>query len=156
MENNILAVLDEAFVLGSFKSFCDKNSSIESKQRLRNILSRTTNPINTIKQIIGDEMGNISDIQAIRMHELITAFLNKSSNRKKVSIDEKKRLLALQNYKCKFCGCNINESDHLDHKVPFVYVGDELKNNKQMLCSHCNKKKNKSLYYQIKVYLNLN
>ena len=30
---------------------------------------------------------------------------------------------------------------HVDHIVPWDYVGDELKNNKRVLCAACNRKK---------------
>lgn len=30
---------------------------------------------------------------------------------------------------------------HVDHIVPWDYVGDELENNKRVLCAACNRKK---------------
>lgn len=32
---------------------------------------------------------------------------------------------------------------HVDHIVPWDYVGDELENNKRVLCAACNRKKSK-------------
>lgn len=157
LQKKILSAIDEATLLRNFKLFCEKNNDILSKQRLRNIISRAKNGNGAIKSIFINQMQvELSDEQSQRMYDLIVAYLNKSNYRKSIPIEEKKRLLAKQNNKCRFCGCNIDLSAHADHIVPFKYVGDELNENFQMLCSHCNEEKGASIDYEIRVLLHIN
>lgn len=154
MEKKLTTAIEEAKILGKFKSFCEKNENPSSQNRLRNIISRTQNKENTIKSIFINEMKmELTDEQAERMLELVVAFLKKSNFRKPIPASVKTELLRKQNYKCNFCDCKINLSDHADHIVPFKYVGDELQNNLQMLCSHCNKSKSSNIDYEIKMLL---
>ena len=56
--------------------------------------------------------------------------------------DEKKRFLERQDNRCAKCGKTITLSSmHVDHIVPWDYVGDELEHNRQGLCSVCNSRK---------------
>lgn len=156
IQKKILTAVDEAILLGYFKSFCEKNDDVSSKQRLRNIISRAKNGSGAIKALFLNEMQvELSDEQSLIIYELIVAYLKKSNYRKTVSNDVKRRLLVKQSNKCKFCGCEIDLSAHADHVVPFKYVGDELPDNFQMLCSHCNEVKNASIDYEIKVLLHI-
>ena len=64
------------------------------------------------------------------------------------------KLLSAQNNKCNICGKSINvTSSHLDHIVPWDYVGDSLDNNYQMLCDTCNTRKGSSTYFEIAMTL---
>lgn len=158
MENckGILKELEEAQLLGLFKAFCDNRKTKESQQKYRNIFNRTPDPIMTVKQIILSEFGEeMSDGKARRLYDLMYAFLNKKSYRMNISDECKKKLLIGQNYKCAICGNTISIKDHADHIVPFKYVGDELSDNLQMLCSDCNLEKNASIDFQIRYLLNL-
>ena len=103
------------------------------------------------------EINNISlaDSEVKRMYCLIKAFLSKSALRKNIHAETKRDLLKKQNYKCKLCGSVIDLNSHTDHIVPFKYVGDELNENLQMLCEHCNKSKNASIDYEVKALLKL-
>lgn len=43
---------------------------------------------------------------------------------------------------CKICGKHLNVNEiNVDHVIPWDIVGDELENNYQILCEHCNKSK---------------
>lgn len=76
------------------------------------------------------------------MAECIKAFFLKSDNRRAIELDEKKRLLHKQDHRCAICGEPISEKNiHIDHIIPWDYVGDNLKNNLQGLCPDCNLKK---------------
>lgn len=150
----LLFAIDEARVLGYFNSFCEKNESNQSRQRLRNILSRATDKENAIKSLLQNEQNiHLSDIEVKRMQMLIEAYLRKSKYRKSISKDTKLFLLNRQENKCCFCGAKIDMSAHADHIVPFKLVGDELENNLQMLCEHCNESKNASIDYEIRFLL---
>ena len=156
--DNLLSAVEEAQTLGYFKSFCDKNNSPSSKQRVRNILSRTNNEFSCITGLFFNEIGvTLSEQQAKIMLTFVTAFINKSSFRKPIPSHIREQLLIAQKYKCNICGIPIDIHAHADHIIPFKYVGDELNdsNNLQMLCSNCNEAKNASIDYQIKHLLKL-
>lgn len=155
MQNDVLLdAINEARVLGAFKQFCEDYSN--DKQKLRNILANSTDKENTVTVMAKRDYGFELDCdQARRMLNLLTAFLKKSSFRKTITIEIREKLLNHQNYECAFCHKTIDLAAHADHIVPFKYVGDELQDNLQMLCTSCNEKKNDSLDYQIKVLLKL-
>ncbi len=146
--------IQEAILLGWFKTFCDRNASQTMQRRLRNIYSNSTDFIMTTKNIfINIGFSDISNDNAIRLYELIIAFLAKSPYRKNIPDSIKNQLLAIQKGKCAICNNTIDIHDHVDHIVPFKYVGDELKNNYQLLCSNCNLKKNANIDFQIRYLL---
>ena len=148
--------LKEASILGAFKKFCNIYNNVDKKTKLRNILNKSCDINSTIEIIFKNEVGfDIEAGEINRMYELIEAFLRKSSYRQRISESIKKELIIKQGYKCAICGKPIDVKAHADHIVPFIYVGDELNNNLQMLCSHCNESKNKSIDYQIRFLLNL-
>ena len=117
---------------------------------------KLTSPKNSIMKLVEREYGEtLSDEKIDRLLLLVNAFLNKSSFRKVIDDSIRIKLLNQQNYKCAFCGKKIDINSHADHIVPFKYVGDELENNLQMLCSNCNEKKNDSIDYQIRYLLKI-
>ncbi|WP_169331217.1 HNH endonuclease [Alloscardovia criceti] len=100
----------------------------------------------SIKELIKREQHyELSDHEAADMLKLVTAFLDKQSSRKQIDVSVRKKLLLEQNGLCVMCGRRIGLQSHLDHKVPFVYVGDHLDDNFQMLCAHCNHAKGKKI-----------
>ena len=153
---HLINTLQETRNLGLFKAFCKKNSSKDAQQRIRNIYSHTNDPIETTKNIFSNEFSEtLSDSNANRLYVLITSYLKKSIYRKSIGDSLKKSLLQNQYHHCAICGCDIDMHAHIDHIVPFKFVGDELANNLQMLCTDCNLKKNASLDYQIRFLLKL-
>lgn len=156
-EVQLTNAIQEAKTFGLFRAFYEKKSTKDAQQRMRTIYSRTNNPIETTKNIFNNEFGEtLSDSDADRLFILITSFLKRSIYRKSNNDSLKKYLLQNQSHHCAICECNIDIHSHIDHIVPFKYVGDELDNNLQMLCTDCNLKKNASLDYQIKFLLKLN
>lgn len=146
--------IQEVLLLSIFKSFCEKNDSKDSQQRLRNIYSRTADPVETTKNIIANELQeDISKEDAAKIYLLISAFLKKSYHRKSISDSVKIALLARQKNKCAICGAPVDIHSHADHTVPFKYVGDELEDNYQMLCTNCNLRKNSNIDFQIRYLL---
>ena len=65
----------------------------------------------------------------------------------------RKRLTQKQNGKCAICGQAITHKSDLDHIIPWMYVGDALADNLQILCRECNSKKRASLIYPLQVLL---
>lgn len=156
IREKISSNINDAIILGYFKSFCDNHSSVNGKQRLRNMLRNSTNNTKTIARIFHYEMKiELNEAECNRMGQLVDSFLNKSTYRKKIDDSEKKILLHSQSSCCAICKSVIDIHAHADHIVPFKYVGDELAENIQMLCSCCNKKKNANIDYQIKYLLKL-
>lgn len=154
MDKQLVNSIQEALLLGKFKSFCEKNSSVESQQRLRTIYSHSPDKLVTTKNLFINETGEILNEEELgRMYELVVAFLKKNNYRKTISNSVKLTLLKNQNFKCAICGKEIDMRAHADHTVPFKYVGDKLSDNYQMLCSNCNLKKNASIDYQIRYLL---
>ena len=148
--------IKEAQLLGLFKQFCEKYTNKQLQNNFRNILYNTTDKERTIFNLFKNEYNySMSDEETKRMIELLNAFLSKKSFRINYENDVKKMLLKKQSYKCAICGAEIDIKSHLDHIIPFKYVGDELDNNLQMLCTTCNLRKNASLDFQIRYYLNL-
>ena len=155
-EHVILEKLEEAQVLGVFLKYCERYSTPSDLQKLRNIYFRTNNPVNTTKAIATRDFdADLTLESAQRLHELVMAHLKKTNYRRQIPIIERNQLLKKQDYKCAICNHPIDMHAHADHIVPFKYVGDELDDNLQMLCSECNTKKNASLFFQINYFLGL-
>lgn len=73
------------------------------------------------------------------LNNCVKAFMKKKPYRKQLSSDLRKDLWKKQGKKCCICGKEFPaEEGHVDHKVPWDYVGDELNDNYQFLCSDCN------------------
>lgn len=154
--NELESATAEAFLLGKFKTFCDRNVTTENRHRLRRIFDKSNDVGQTIENIFRIELNTtLSEVQIERMILLVNAHLNKKSYRRKISKEYRHFLLEQQFHRCKLCANIIDESAHADHIVPFKYVGDELENNLQLLCGHCNEAKNESIDYQIRKFLNL-
>ena len=155
-DHMVLQALEEATVLRVFAAFCEKYNSVGSLKRLRNIYSRTDDQLKTVEAIVNRDLHAKLPPEGIRrLNELVKAYISKSGFRRMIPDYERKRLLEEQEQKCAICGCPIDDHAHADHVVPFKYVGDELEDNMQMLCSKCNEKKSANLYYQIQHYLGL-
>ncbi|BFJ85702.1 hypothetical protein Ruko_21190 [Ruthenibacterium sp. TH_2024_36131] len=72
----------------------------------------------------------------------IRAAFHKKPRRLPISEEERRFLWNKQAGKCAVCNRKVNVDDfHVDHIVPWDYVGDELENNKRVLCAACNRKK---------------
>lgn len=116
---------DNNFLISSKKSFFAR-SNIEATKKIVNKVCHCSLPETDLEW----------------MMKCITAFFNKDSKRKTFSIEEKQKILNIQNNKCAICGNTINISTfHMDHIIPWDYVGDRLENNIQGLCSKCNLEK---------------
>lgn len=107
---------------------------------MKKIYYRSDNDIDAIGQIIR----NICHL-SLPEHDLrwlnncVKAFMKKKPHRKQFSNALRQELWSKQGKRCRICGKEILATDgHIDHIVPWDYVGDELDNNYQILCSDCN------------------
>ena len=138
-------------LLAIFTQFCDTHRSEESKRRIYRILRNAQNKKQSLKNIFLLEQAiKLNEVQAELMLKLVTAYLNKSDTRRKVTYEQKKRVLKRQNYICPICKGTVDITAHLDHIVPYKYVGDQLgEDNFQMLCKSCNLHKSAKIDYQL-------
>ncbi len=73
------------------------------------------------------------------LNECIKAAMSKRDKRNPITLSVKSDLIRKQDGKCRICKCPISMNDmHVDHIIPWDYVGDELSDNFQGLCSECN------------------
>lgn len=85
--------------------------------------------------------------------EWLLAFFRKKDYRVKYPQKIRTELLHQQQCRCAICGRVITEKSELDHIMPWVYVGDELNDNLQLLCFKCNRSKKASPLYQLRMLL---
>ncbi len=89
-DKGYLVEIRKTIYLGYFRQFCHLHSSLTDKQRLRNIFNNTPNKVKTIINMFQNELKVIlTEEEATYMLELIQAYLNKSSFRKKLMILKK-------------------------------------------------------------------
>ncbi len=100
--------------------------------------------MNLIKKLTKFKVGK-EEIELII--KFIKAYLQKINIRASIKKDQKNEILNKQKFKCPICKKDINLSNcHIDHIIPFKYVGDELNGNYQALCKSCNLSKNANIY----------
>ena len=81
----------------------------------------------------------LSHNDLIWLNDCLKAAMEKRDRRKPITEDIKKDLLKKQNGKCQICKCPIDMTNlHVDHIIPWDFVGDELHDNFQGLCTDCN------------------
>ena len=149
-------------LLSRFEALCLKiKSDKKYENKIRSLYRQTYDKINTTLNIIKNDFDTqISLEDATLMTQWILANLSKKDQRdpKCTSLEVKKKLYKLQNGLCALCGEPLGEDMlyiHVDHIIPFTYVGDELKDNYQDLCENCNKRKGKKINYILKKLLKI-
>lgn len=107
---------------------------------MKKIYYRNTNDMDAVKQVVQNICHlSLPDQDYIWLNDCIKAFMKKKPIRKQFTSSFRRDLWEKQGMKCCICGKEIaTEDGHIDHIVPWDYVGDELNNNYQLLCSDCN------------------
>ncbi len=107
---------------------------------MKRIYYRCTDDIDAIRQIVRNICHLSLPEQDLRwLNKCVKAFMKKKPHRKQLSNALRQELWNKQEKKCRLCGKEILAEDgHIDHIVPWDYVGDELDNNYQVLCPDCN------------------
>lgn len=94
---------------------------------------------------------NLSTEETNWLCSCLEAFLRKRPRNQAKANNARKNLWLVQNKKCAFCGKEISLSEsHVDHIIPYDYVGDELENNFQVLCTSCNSSKSNKVGIALK------
>lgn len=148
--------LYNTLILGVFEAVCKDikkhGKKIEEKVRF---MKYSDDKIAATKNIIKRYVGcTLSENEYKKLSELLIAFFRAGAPRKNFDDSFRENLTQKQNCKCAICGKNITSHDaHLDHIVPWDYVGDNLDNNYQMLCETCNTRKGTSTYFEMSMLL---
>ena len=147
--------LYNTMILGVFEALCKdikkSHTKIEEKEKYRKSNDKIAVTKRIVKKYVGCHLYN-EDYE--RLSLLLRAFFSKTNKRKRFDFEYKKKLVEIQNCKCNICGKKISVKDsHLDHIIPWDYVGDELEDNYQMLCETCNKRKGTAAYFEISMML---
>jgi len=149
------AKLHQTLLLGVFESVCKeiKKQNTKSFERASflKFKDKTIPTKKIIKKYVGCEL-SYDDYQELT--SLLVAFFSTGDSRKKFDDIFRERLTKAQNNQCAICKISITaKKAHLDHIVPWDYVGDQLDNNYQMLCETCNERKGTSTYYELSMLL---
>ena len=107
---------------------------------MKRIYYRSSNDLQAVKQVVKNVCHLTLPEQDLKwLNDCIKAFMKKKPRRKQIPESLRRDLWDRQEGKCCTCGKVIRIDDvHIDHIVPWDYVGDELENNYQVLCSDCN------------------
>ena len=125
------------------KRICDfMKESSDNESFVKKVYRQRSNQIVSTKLIVLQiAKCRLSDNDLHWMNECIHAYFNKKEKRKnlkQIGID----LWNSGHKKCEICGIPVElDTLNVDHIIPWDYVGDELPNNYQILCEHCNKSK---------------
>lgn len=159
-DENVRKEYENAFLLKLFGSICNRmKNDLNYHNKVMKLYSESFNFETTTKIIIEKETNIlIDDDEARIVSKWMRARLKKKPFRINISQGLKEDLWKKQFGKCAICGCNLgNEWSkiHVDHIIPWDLVGDELDNNFQDLCEHCNEQKSASTNYIFLKMINL-
>lgn len=130
-------------LLGRICEFCKASS--ENYHRVKSSFLSFRNDRETTHRIVTYITGyQLDEDDCVWMTERLTAFFRSREKKRSSAITRayKMELWESQNHKCAHCGKTLSVDEfYVDHIVPFDFVGDELKNNYQGLCKHCNSSK---------------
>lgn len=151
--NEFSELVHRTLLLFILEEVCQKlKSDKKLKERTQSEFRKTTNNARVSLKLVKDICGTqLDDEDAKLIATWIQAFFKKKSVRNPISFATRTQLLEKQNYKCACCKKQLGiEESHVDHIIPWDYVGDELGNNYQVLCSYCNEHKSNNVHYLLK------
>ncbi len=152
-ENVFIPLLHQTLLLFVLEEVCQKlKYNPELKAQVRSDFRKTTNHAKVCLKLVKEICGtSLSESDGLLISTWIEAYYKKSDIRKIPLLSEKQRLLSAQGNVCACCKQPLTvEASHYDHIIPWDYVGDELSDNYQMLCSYCNEHKSNNVYYLLK------
>lgn len=154
-ESTFLQKLHRTLLLGVFEVVCKEmkkqNKKAEEKERFRTYKDKAIPTKRIIARYAGCTLG---DDDYIELSKLLTAFFRTGDPRKKFDDTYREQLIKRQNGCCTICHAKITSKDaHLDHIIPWDYVGDNLDDNYQMLCETCNERKGTATYFEFSMLL---
>lgn len=153
--NSFLSKTHNKLMIKIFEKLVLDMHDINVKRQIRNRIRNSCNRVLTIKNIIYNRFSlTITNAEAVQIMNYLYAYFNKKNTRISIENISKLDILKKQDFNCAICNGKIDlETSEIDHIIPWVYVGDELQDNYQMLCRTCNRKKCKSIDYDLNNYL---
>lgn len=150
-----LQKLHRTLLLGVFETVCKEikkqNTKIEEKERFRAYTDKAVPARKIAARYAGCKL---DDDGYIELSRLLTAFFRTGDPRKNFDSPYREQLVKRQRGRCAVCHARITAKDsHLDHIVPWAYVGDNLNDNHQMLCGTCNERKGTAAYFEFSMLL---
>lgn len=151
---------EKSFMLNMFRKICVKMHNDEVyKAKIRTLFRESFDKKITTQIIIKREFDyDLIMDEADIMSAWFDAHFKKSNKRKAIPLSIKEELFKKQNGKCAVCGENLGDNwsiIHVDHIIPWALVGDELKDNYQVLCETCNESKSANTDYIFKNLIKL-
>lgn len=130
-----------------FESFVKNMKDQAKEQQIHLRFLNSSNKILVTKNLFFEQFHySLNEEEAAFLYQYFHAYYMKRKQRQLYDNQERLILLHHQNYECNLCHKAITLSNsELDHIIPWSMVGDELKNNLQMLCISCNRRKNKNI-----------
>lgn len=119
---------------------------------IRRLYFRSYDDLQTVRTIVRRVCGGaLPEGDLIWLNRCVKAHLRKKGRRRPIPDGERADLWRAQGGLCAICRRPVDPKGfHVDHIVPWDYVGDELPDNLQVLCPDCNRMKNsrvsRSLY----------
>ncbi len=112
----------------------------EQYQEIRRIYYRTSDNVSATGKVVRKVCGRtLPNEDLIWLNQCIKAYFHKKPHRQPVSKANRIALCERQGGRCAICGGPVDADHcHVDHEVPWIYVGDELPENSQALCPECN------------------
>lgn len=147
--------LYRTLILGVFEAICKDIKKLNQKNVEREFFRKRENKVIATKSIVTRYVGcSLTDDAYIEIAKLLTAFFSTGDPRRHFEESFRLALINRQGEKCAICRRRITVSDsHLDHIIPWDYVGDCLSDNYQMLCETCNTRKGNATYFDLSMLL---
>lgn len=140
----IFEALHQDFLGDLLRSLCIyMKEDPEHLLTLRTIYHRNHNNIDAMRQIVTLVFHfSLPEQDLSWLDRCVRAYFHKKNHRIPPDAATRHSLWHKQHGRCAICGGSIEESSfQVDHIIPWDYVGDELPDNYQALCSTCNLRK---------------
>lgn len=143
--------LYHVLLISTFATMVKEIDSAGAWQSVKDKFRQSSDHRHVIRLLVKKYIGGVYRDEDYRLlYRLLDARLRKKEQRISYPESTKEDLLRKQNHRCCICGGELqHDNAELDHVVPWSLVGDELKDNLQMLCVTCNRRKNATIDYAL-------
>lgn len=147
--------LYRTLLLGVFEAICKDIKKQNKKTAERELFRKRENKSTAAKSLVNRYVGcSLTDDGYTYIAKLLAAYFSAGDPRKHFDESFRSMILNKQSGKCAICGKSIDSTgSHLDHIIPWDYVGDCLSDNYQMLCETCNTRKGSATYFELSMLL---
>lgn len=149
-DNEFHEKLFRTLLLGVFETICKEMKKQNKKQEEKEKFRNHKDKIVACKMIVRKYAGcQLNEEGYAFLANLLIAHFRTGDPRKKHDDKFRAKLTNQQHGLCAICKKQITtQQAHLDHIIPWDYVGDELNENYQMLCETCNERKGTATYFE--------